>query len=217
MSSFVPGLRPSLKQPAFRRLSLAAAGYRPPPHIDLRFEMLPASDQGNTSQCAAYSMAGWIEHYRWKRHGICEQIDPEPIYARAKKIDGDNQAGTSLYSVLQAAQDLGHLSAIAQESIREVTSADEAREALHRHGVLLAGFHITEGWSKAGKDGWIEQGGAALGGHAVVLVGYSLVEEPNYFSLQNSWGDLRHGWRGFCRLHAGQFEQEFMYGLVWPA
>lgn len=206
-----------MKQIAFKRLSLAPAGYRPPLAVDLKRQLLPSSNQGRTSMCAAYTMAGWLEFWNWKLRGVCQQIDPEPIYARAKQIDGlGGGDGTTLEAVFQAAQDLNLMSAVAQESVREIATAEEVKEALHRHGVVLTGFQITEGWLRAKPDGWIESGGMLLGGHAALTCAFSSVEDPEWFGVQNSAG-VEYGWNGFCRMSRTQFDQEFMYGLVWDA
>lgn len=186
-----------------------------PPHIDRRGEMLESSDQGNTPQCVAFAVAGCIEWWRWKALGIREQVDPVPIYKRAKEIDGAPQEdGTTLEAGIQAAVELG-LIPIDMTSLKRVYQTDVQR-AIHQHGVALGAFNITEGWGKAKADGWIlDLGGTALGGHAVVLSGYSNAEQPNWIGLQNSWGDKDYGWRGFCRMKPDQFRNEFMYGLVW--
>lgn len=213
MSNFVPGLLP--REPSHRRFdSLSApATYRPPAEIDLRSQLLRASNQGASSKCAAYAMAGWLEFNNWKYIGSTEQIDPDPIYKRAKTIDEmPGLEGTSLQAVLQAAQDLDLMSDMAQDSIKEVAYEPEVKQALHRHGVILSAFTATEFWSAAQPDGWMKPDGKAIGGHAVILAGYSEID--GYYSLQNSWGqDI--GWQGFERMSPQQFRAEFQYGLVF--
>lgn len=212
--NFTPGLLPRTLTSKRHPLLMSPSGYKPPLHIDRRSELLTASNQGESSQCVAYSLAGWIEFYRWKYHGVMEQIDPAPIYARAKEIDSfPNEEGTSLEAGLQAAQDLGIMSAVAQESIREVKTEFDVKQALHRFGVVFSAFQATDEWSNPDTGGWMKPGGQKRGGHAVLLCGYSDVETPNYFALQNSWGDI--GWRGFVRMTPEQFTSEFEYGLVF--
>lgn len=215
--SFTPGLLPRLAATPKHKLLQSPASYVPPKHIDRRSELLTSSNQGETSQCVAYALAGWIEHYKWKYEGIAAQIDPAPIYQHAKQIDGyPNGEGTTLEAGLQSAQELGLISAVAQGSIREVTTPLEVRQALHRYGVVLAAFNATEAWSFPSATGWIKPEGSPLGGHAVLLCGYSdLDDEDNspFFALQNSWGDI--GWRGFVRMSPQQFVTEFQYGLTW--
>lgn len=212
---FVPGLLP--RKPTDRRFlaaSLSVANYVVPATIDLRPQLLPSSNQGDTPKCAAYAMAGWLEFYNWKYKGVAQQINPDPIYARAKQIDGEpNIQGTTLEAALQAAQDLQLITAVDTTSIRQVTASGVA-QALHRYGVVLAAFNISEYWTDAQPNGWVTEGGASLGGHAVLMCGYSLVDNPPWYAIQNSWGE-QNGWRGFNRMSVPMFNSQFMYGLIW--
>jgi hypothetical protein len=211
--NFKPGLILAPWKP-YTLLAAAPDSYRAPLFIDHRAELLQASNQGDSQKCAAYAMAGWLEHYRWKNEGIAEQIDPDPIYARAKEIDGyPGTEGTTLQAVVQAAQDLKLLANVS--GVRELTGPKKVMQALHRYGVILGAFSATDKWGKAAPDGWMENGGAYVGGHAVLICGYSnLPGERPYLSIQNSWGS-EVGWQGFERMSPLQFEQEFYYGLIW--
>lgn len=194
-----------------------ASVYITPSREDLRPEMLPTSNQGNTPQCAAYAMAGWLEWFKWKYYGVYQQIDPAPIYKRAKQIDGaPKEDGTYLESVLQAAQDLSLLAPVDRDSIREVVEPGQVRQAIHRYGPILCAFNITTGWAEAQANGWIPDKGVPYGGHAVVGIGYADNEQQPWFGLQNSWGD-KQGWMGFNRMTPQQFANQFQYGLVWTS
>jgi len=211
--SFTPGLLP--REPIDRRFLKAHAGgnYVVPVTVDLRPQLLDSSDQGSTSMCAAYAMAGWLEHYNWKYKGVATQIDPAPIYARAKQLDGyPNVEGTRLDCVLQAAQDLSLLMPLEVGSVREV-GLNDVEQALHRYGVILSAFRITDQWDQAAPNGWIPEGGTYVGGHAVLLCGYALYDPP-WYAFQNSWGTAQ-GWRGFNRVSPALMAQQFDYGLVW--
>lgn len=210
----MPGLLPrKTTDRRFVAAPLASGNYVVPATIDLRSQLLPSSNQGNSQKCAAYAMAGWLEFYNWKYKGIAEQINPDPIYDRAKQIDGEPVQGTTLEAVLQAAQDLRLISEIDTTSIRQV-NARGVTQAIHRYGVVLAAFNITENWMDARPNGWISEGGLDYGGHAVILCGYSLVDNPSWYALQNSWGE-ENGWRGFNRLTTDLFDTQFLYGLIW--
>lgn len=185
-----------------------------PEHHDRRPEMLPASDQGQTPKCAAYAMAGCIEWYNWKFRDSKAQVDPDPIYARAKLIDGiPDASGTTLDAVIHAAVDLG-LAPIDLSSLT-VVSIQDVKRALHRHDIMLSAFQITQGWVNASPGGWIGGDNTLLGGHAVDLIGYSDVEQPQWVGVENSWGDELYGWRGFVRMTPQQFADQFQYGIVW--
>lgn len=209
---FKPGLILSPRRATHLRVH-APSDYYPPRHMDRRAELLPSSDQKSTSECVAFAVAGWLEAYRWRHDGIVAQIDPAPIYARAKQIDGfPNQDGTSLEAGLQAAQDLGLMPTAT--GIREVTTEAEVKQALHRFGVVLSAFNCTDLWSVPSEDGWMRPGGQVLGGHACLLCGWSEIDGPPYFSIQQSWGE-GIGWRGFVRMSPEEFRAEFIYGLCW--
>ncbi len=215
MKTFTPGLH--LRSPARRPLALAAEQYVVPAHIDRRSELLPASNQGGTSQCVAYGLAGWLEYYRWKNEGDARQVDPQPIYNRAKEIDGlGNVEGTTLEAGLQAAQHLGLITPVDNDRVRTITTPAQVRQALHRHGVVLGAFNVRAGWLRASAGGWIQPGGEPMGGHCALLCGYSLIETPPWFAIQNSWGEGQ-GWRGFNRLSVELFAEQFDYGLVWES
>lgn len=175
--------------------------------------MLAASNQGVTHQCAAYAMAGCIEYWQWKKKHIKEQVDPGLIYTRAKAIDTLDEPGTTLDAVVNAAVQL-NLIPIDLSTVK-VVNLNGVKQALHEYGVMLSAFDISQGWEVARADGWIQPSPQNLGGHAVVLIGYSEVEDPPWFAVQNSWGEAGYGWRGFVRMSPQQFADEFQYGLVW--
>jgi len=205
-----PGLLRVPKRGTFKAAPMSGAMiYITPPVVDYLPQMLPSSNQGSLPKCAAYAMAGWLEWYRWKL-GIYEQVDPNPIYAEAKRIDGNNEDGTYLESVLQAAQNLGWIPHGAVKNIREVIEPGEVRQALHRYGPILAAYDITTAWGEARPDGTIPDNGLSFGLHAVDLVFY----DAKWFGNQNSWGES-HGMKGFNRLTQKQFEEQFQYGLIW--
>lgn len=180
---------------------------------EFRFETLPSSDQGNTPQCAAYAAAGKAEHWLWKRFGLTNQVDPNPIYKHAKTIDGfPSVEGTTAKAVVQALHDL-NIAKVDFGSIREFKTVDEAIRAMHRYGPVLGGFLVTDRWTWAGKDGWIEGGGEVLGPHMVLLTGYNAQPrdgEP-YISFQNSWGKDK-GWRGYARMEFDVARQQLFTG-----
>ena len=208
--TFIPGLLPE-RYETRKFLSAAIepmATYIVPEMIDHRAELLPMGNQGSTSKCAAYGTTTIAEWWNWKRKGTTVQLDPNPLYDRAKQLDGEpNEPGTTVSAVLQAAQDLGYISKLSNGSLRYV-NADMVKRAMHLYGCLLAAFDITDKWSYAQLDGWIPEGGRTVGGHAVVLCGYNLRDTIPYYTIANSWGQ-EHGWRGFNRMSEGMFRDQF--------
>jgi len=182
-----------------------------PDRIPGRPLCVPASDQGSTSQCAAYAMAAKIEKDNWAVTGIVKQIDPGPIYKKAKKIDGIDGEGTTLDAAFQACIDLRLLPYDTKPII--ITDIVTARRYLHRWGSVIVGLQIDEGWYSAEPDGWIVPYGRPLGGHAVHYIEYA-ADYEQYDAVDNSWGSAQ-GWRGFNRFTHKYFEKMFVYGLTW--
>ena len=211
--NFRPGLLIKHDLALFRYPSLNASVEPVPEHIDYRWEMIESSNQGASPSCAGLAMAGYVEWWQWKYRRIRKQVDGQAIYDVAKTIDGQpDEEGTTLEAVVRAARQMD-LIPVDMASLK-VVRVDNVKAALHRYGPMLSGFIIHEGWEKATADGWINTSGNVLGGHAVVLTGYSDVDKPQHFDIQNSRGAL-YGWKGMARMQPGQFVTEFMYGVVF--
>lgn len=171
---------------------------------------LPSNDQGQTSQCAAFATAGFIEVHNWKVKHYPEQVDAPSIYREAKHIDGYPGEGTMLKDAIQAAINLKFASgrgAYINNTINDV------KFAIHQYGVCIAGFVITNEWNEVEKNtGFIRDlGGGAVkrGGHAVLLCGY----DENGIYIQNSWGEI-WGISGFGTLRWRQFSDQLMQAMI---
>ncbi|MEM4720696.1 MAG: hypothetical protein QXT73_01365 [Candidatus Methanomethylicaceae archaeon] len=185
--------------------------WQAPEWIDNRPYCLPANDQGREPRCAAYAMACLIEARNWRLTHIPRQIDPEPIYRKAKELDGmPKQDGTTLEAVVQAAIELGLLPETTV--YKEFKTFDEYCFALHAHGLVLLGFNISDRWYNcSAKTGWIASGGTFVGGHAVAGCWYSRIGQVGV-GFQNSWGNW--GCNGFGRLILTDYERQIMGGLA---
>lgn len=200
------GLKASILSAAMNKVSTPSK-FVAPKKLDFRDMCIPTSDQGSTSKCAAYSSAGYLEVRNWRINHYPEQINPDPIYAEAKRLDGDNSDGTTLNSVAQAIINLGLIKGT-PEYIGH--SIDEAKFAIHRFTTMIAGFMISNDWNHTSGDGIIPNSYPGLmGGHAVLCCGYS--DEGIY--LQNSWSP-QWGLYGFAVLSWEQFLTQFMGGVV---
>ena len=178
---------------------------------DNRSLCMPTDNQGLSSKCVAYAWAGYAEVSRLVHHGIAEQIDPEPIYARAKELDGDDKDGTSLTQGFKACMDLG---LFPSGSVCEyIYTANALRSAMFRApypGVVVSGFRITEGWIDTDPaTGWIGSSSKPAGMHALLSCQFDGAGVGN----QNSW-DTTHGVHGFNRVSWPAFNKQFYRGAV---
>lgn len=206
------GLRLYKHSPKFKIQMRAAENFVAPRKRDNRDLCVQTSDQSDMPKCAAYTMAGFIEVRNWRIKHFPEQVDPFPIYATAKKIDGDFNDGTSLDSVGQAALELQLITG--EMNFIDGHSKADIQYAIHQYDVVVGGFSITDEWnsvnSKTGRIATFSEDKAQpIGGHAVLICGYD--EEGVY--IQNSWGPF-WGLYGFGLLPWEQFEMQFSYGLV---
>lgn len=194
--------------------SVSTEGMQAPVYIDNRSLLLTADDQGQTSQCAAYSMATVIEVAKWKQGRMRKTIDPGPIYAEAKRIDGDDNEGTYLDSVFKASKNLGLIGP--GSTMRALKTRNDVKFAIREHEVCLLGFMISDGWNEVNRrTGYIGLGRDKLGGHAVAGCWYNDIAGARDIGIGwgNSWSPS-WGVNGFGRMTWAQFEEQFMYGLV---
>lgn len=175
----------------------------------------PVENQGNKPYCAAYSASNFAESVLWRKNGYRTEINPEPLYFHAKKIDGDPTGdGTYLECALDAllgkyfSRDLCKVKTFGGHMFGG-SGLVSVKNAIHRYGVCIAGFDITGEWFDP--HGGVIRGdkSAPQGGHAVTLVGY----DKDGVLILNSWGsDYAHN--GFVYITNKAFEKQFMYGAV---
>lgn len=192
--------------PQSRSYCGAPIGWEYPAYIDGRPYQLPSDDQGRTSQCAAFAMAGIIESVNWWQTGKRVTVDPVPIYAEAKRIDGEpgQDNGTTLDSIVTAAQNLSLLNI---RRVFDIENGYELRYALHKFPLVLGGFRITKGWNDVDGKGVIRPSNERIGGHAVDINYYDQLG----VGILNSWGT---DWarNGMAFLRWDDFSQQFFAG-----
>jgi len=204
---FVPGALLVPKKLAKSNMLKAPAKFQGPKELILSGYCTPVENQGAKPWCAAYSASSYAENLRWRLDGYHRDIDPAPIYAYAKSIDGSpNTDGTYLECTLKALMAGGHLPDTC--IVKTFSTLRDVKYAIHKYGVCIAGFRITSDWF-APKKGVILGGGDEQGGHAVTVCGY---DEGGVLIL-NSWGaDWGHD--GFAYIPVKTFEEQFMYGAA---
>lgn len=69
-----------------------------------------------------------------------------------------------------------------------VKTEREIKKAIMTTGSVLISFLVTSGWYDAQDDGIIPTYGTIEGGHAVLLVGWKIINDKQYWVILNSWG-----------------------------
>lgn len=185
-----------------------------PNKIDERFRMTATADQGYLPQCAAYAAWKMMGNIYWRKNGYpCDSLtNPALIYADAKRHDGDPSGdGTTIPSVLDALKHLNLFSSTCQTRIVNPSITD-VKFALHKFGVILGGFNITEEWYKCNpKKTAICSKNAlpGIGGHCVAVVGY----DKDGLYILNSWSEA-WGEYGYALITWKCFQEQFIYGGV---
>lgn len=200
-----PGL---ITQP--RMAPLSAGTRRVPEYCDCMPYCMPASNQGQTSQCAWYTATCGAEARHWRIDDVFEQLESLPGYDEAKRRDGmPGTQGTTLTAATEAAVALGVLPPETHATV--INSAEQVRYAIHRTGGCMLGFSINSAWKEPDGGGTVPDGVfSPWGGHAV----WGCYYDPIFIGFANSWG-ADWGWNGFGRMTWAQFEKQFMYGVQW--
>ena len=173
-------------------------------------------DQGQKPYCAAYSATSWLEGVLWRVTGNKKEIDPSPLYAEAKRLDGDPIGdGTTLEAVMQAILNRGYFPGGKVKTFgggwfgNDFHSALEAvKMAIFRYGGCIIGCDIDTSWYTP-KKGVVRGGGQSLGGHAVTAAGY----DEGGIVIVNSWGES-WGRDGKAYLPNDVLKKELIYGAV---
>lgn len=84
-----------------------------------------------------------------------------------------------------------------------VKTASEIMKAVMISGSVLASFLVTSGWYFTGSNGIIQTFGSIEGGHAVLIVGWKIIEDKLYWIILNSWGE-EWGDHGFGYIESNE-------------
>ena len=179
-----------------------------PEYVDFRPYVLPASNQGRIPACAGYATAGYAEVLNWRMHDSYDQVDGVKIYQEAKTFDGIAGDGTTLSAAVKAAKNLTLLPE--NYNVRIVKTKSQLQYAMHRYGVVIGAFFISDGWNSTDSQGYIQEGNTTgLGGHAVLINYY----DQKGIGWQNSWGN-EWGDEGWGFMSWSEWEREFIHAAV---
>lgn len=169
----------------------------PPNYFNRRFG--PILDQGTKPFCVAYATSAlktWQE-FREKKTFI--DFDEPDFYYKCKTIDGlpEGTAGTTLRAAMSIAKNLG-MKEVRTNSRHKINTywavpvnVEDMKRALVQFGPLVGGIMWQDSWRNTEKYGILPKPDRPVGGHAILIYGYST------FGLhcRNSWG-LDWGYRG---------------------
>lgn len=139
-------------------------------------------DQGQMSSCVGFTGRQWMQ----TAPVMFKALSPSgvEIYRYALTVDefhGEADTGTSIRAGVKSLQHFGRV-----ESYVFAYSAEEVRQwIMADKGSVIVGTTITEGMAKPDAKGYMNPTGRLLGGHAYLLMGYSL--SRNAFRITNSW------------------------------
>jgi hypothetical protein len=193
------------------RLPLAAATYRN------WYDLVWRGDQGNTSECVAYSALHRIENAPVTYRAAGPILKPNDVYEAAQEIDewpGTNYDGTSVRAGAKVMQSKGLI-----KEYRWVYDMATFTDLVHYNGPLVVGTMwwwslFSPVWAKdaAGKYRWmlvIDESEGEAGGHAWLVNGVSRTSRT--FRMLNSWGpswgDKGHAWLSFETMEQLVFGQ----------
>lgn len=150
---------------------------------------LPVLDQGAVPACVAYTLAALKTAQEDVEVGDDLPFDPLAIYSVIKNPQGGASYRSGFDFLLNVgAPAQGTYYRISSYAGVAPTSHDEVKHALVSGGVLAAGIHVPRSFTGAGGKEFNYAPDATpdqiVGGHAILVVGYTL-DGP---ILHNSWG-----------------------------
>lgn len=153
-------------------------------------------DQGSEGACVGFA---------WTAELLTTPVRPEtqPLvasanrqavryYKRAQKLDqwpGEDYSGTSVLAGAKVIKEEGLI-----ESYRWCFSVEEIRDAVINEGPVVLGIPWYESMYNTTRDGLVTIAGPQVGGHAILITGYSPVKTIGGVTLEvfrwrNSWGE----------------------------
>lgn len=193
----------------------------PVEHLTWLAWQTPVKYQAQLGACVGFTTAALAECFNYKELGNVLDLSEQFIYGESKKIDGvPEEEGTYIRAALTVLKNLGiceesyfpyegkyppsnALKAGAFENAKEYKIASYARvlldelsmkTALFQNGPVAIGVNVYENFMSVGADGIVPYpAGRLLGGHAILVVGYTVAG----LIIKNSWS-TRWGKDGYC-------------------
>jgi hypothetical protein len=151
-------------------------------------------DQGREGACVGFAWAQELAARPVAVKGIVDQTG-RSFYQRAQQLDdwpGEEPAysGTSVIAGAKAVMEAGHL-----KEYRWAFGVDQLAVAVSRQGPAVIGIDWHQAMYQPDANGFIHPTGPVVGGHAILVRGYSVPKRR--FVLRNSWG-AQWGMGGDC-------------------
>lgn len=167
---------------------------RPAPIVSRYWTPGPVLDQGSEGACVGFSISGDLGASPVRIRNVTDAV-AKTLYREAQAIDGidDSAGGTSVNAGMKVAVRRGFYS-----SYRWAFSLEDVRQSLIQVGPVVIGINWYSGMYEA-PNGLVEVSGELVGGHAILLTGYSRPRDA--YRWRNSWG-REYGTNGSAYIKA---------------
>jgi len=164
-----------------------------PPRVSRSASTGPVFDQGDSSECVAYSVAGLKRYQAWSKDKQWPSLDVDGFYQACKAVDGSpDTQGTFPRAAMQVLQQTGIKAADGTvykiASYSRCASVSDIKVSLATEGPVVVGLHIYDvDWNNLTPGSVIPvQVPPQAEGHCILFVGYDDLLEA--FQVRNSWG-----------------------------
>lgn len=197
---------------------------KPAANVDHTPDMSAVRDQGNEGTCVGFAVASGMKEYQEAiDYNAAIEMSPRFLYSLCKKYDDyPDEEGTTIRMAMKVLKEYGtcrerfwpyrphqkdkprqgarkDAARFKEKSYARILNLPELKMSLSSKGPCVCGVEVFEGMMTT-KTGMVPMPGkneAALGGHAVCLVGYN--DKKGLVKFKNSWG-LKWGERGYAYL-----------------
>lgn len=157
-------------------------------------------DQGREGACVGFGIAGDLAASPVRVKTVDAAL-AQTIYHEARKIDGvpdETGEGTSVNAGMKIGVQLGYYS-----SYRWAFSLEDVQQALLQVGPVVIGINWYDGMYDA-PNGIVGVSGNLVGGHCILLTGYSKPRDA--YRWRNSWGP-NYGRNGSAYISAADLHR----------